>query len=596
MSLMTTKPISLDLYNNAYVCVNAKQLDTESRYIEVSCTENGKKIKLNPNEIKAFVRYKKPDGLYVLNESEVTSSGTVMVELTQQMLAVSGRSQVDILLIDASLIDFTIDESIDFSTLETSILSTMCFYIQIHSSAIEGADFESTYEFDTLLTNMAKMVAFEKELNKNENTRNENETQRQSNETQRVNNEDNRIIAEQNRESLINETITNCNDLINQTIEECNTSIENTKTQYQDFIDNKIEECNTAIVNTETVINNANTAIENVNVAKENADTATLNAQEASENADIATKNANDAADRANTAAELCEGIVAGSNLVLNTEKGVANGIATLNENAQIPTEQIPALEDGTSIFDAINDQQSILTGLSWKGEYTGNIDDLLYTDNAGGYKVNGSNASGTQPFTGYYVLKVDSTCNGVVQMATEYGSGITKSRCYINLQWYDWTTDYVKNNFTASKVLISDSSGKASVSSVSSNELSYLSGATSNIQEQFNNIGTIKKTEVSSQAITANSWDNVGSITLSAGTWLITATVNINTPGTDVTIRFSHNTNVRETIAYNNSLTVSGNMSVPSVLSAETTIHVQAYSASEKTGISTYIYAVRLK
>lgn len=43
-------------------------------------------------------------------------------------------------------------------------------------------------------------------------------------------------------------------------------------------------------------------------------------------------------------------------------------------------------------------------------------------------------------------------------------------------------------NNLTASKVLVSDSSGKISNSTVSDTEVGYLSGVTSNIQTQFNN------------------------------------------------------------------------------------------------------------
>lgn len=44
-----------------------------------------------------------------------------------------------------------------------------------------------------------------------------------------------------------------------------------------------------------------------------------------------------------------------------------------------------------------------------------------------------------------------------------------------------------VEDNLSASKVLVSDASGKVSVSDVTSTELSYLDGVTSNVQTQLN-------------------------------------------------------------------------------------------------------------
>lgn len=45
-----------------------------------------------------------------------------------------------------------------------------------------------------------------------------------------------------------------------------------------------------------------------------------------------------------------------------------------------------------------------------------------------------------------------------------------------------------VKNNLTANKVLVSNSSGKVGASSIAASLLNYLSGLTSNIQSQLNN------------------------------------------------------------------------------------------------------------
>ena len=46
--------------------------------------------------------------------------------------------------------------------------------------------------------------------------------------------------------------------------------------------------------------------------------------------------------------------------------------------------------------------------------------------------------------------------------------------------------------DLTANRVLVSDGSGKVAVSSVTSTELGYLTGATSNIQGQLNNMASL--------------------------------------------------------------------------------------------------------
>lgn len=56
--------------------------------------------------------------------------------------------------------------------------------------------------------------------------------------------------------------------------------------------------------------------------------------------------------------------------------------------------------------------------------------------------------------------------------------------------------TTIVDSNLTTNRALISNSTGKVETSSITSTELGYLSGATSNIQTQINNIKTTSTTE----------------------------------------------------------------------------------------------------
>ena len=51
--------------------------------------------------------------------------------------------------------------------------------------------------------------------------------------------------------------------------------------------------------------------------------------------------------------------------------------------------------------------------------------------------------------------------------------------------------TSFASSNATVDRVIISNASGKLSVSDITSTELGYLDGVTSNIQSQISNIGT---------------------------------------------------------------------------------------------------------
>lgn len=62
--------------------------------------------------------------------------------------------------------------------------------------------------------------------------------------------------------------------------------------------------------------------------------------------------------------------------------------------------------------------------------------------------------------------------------------------------------TSIIGTNLAANQVLVSNTSGKVSVSSVTSTELGYLDGATSNIQTQLNNKASAIHTHASSDII----------------------------------------------------------------------------------------------
>lgn len=307
---LTVKKISLDFYINNIVTINAKQLDTESRYINVTCTDHGKKVTLSSDNVSVFVRYKKSDGNDVFNDGVILEDGTVNMLLTQQMLAASGRQKVDIIILATSGLkvdDLATADS--FYDLGVTIISTMTFYINVVPTAVEHSRISSTSEFDALMNGVARLAATERQMEELEDSL-------ESAESARVSAENSRVSAEKARSSA----------------ESSRKTAESSR------------------VSAETARNNAEAARE---LAEQQRQTNTSDAiaacNTATTNANTATENANTAAVAANEAAELCQSVIDKSGIVLQTEKSVANGIATLDENAKVPYEQLNVANDLTT-------------------------------------------------------------------------------------------------------------------------------------------------------------------------------------------------------------------------------------------------------
>lgn len=150
MALESIKKINIDFHNQKYILVNAKQNDKYSRFLEVTCYDNGKLFPLNPNNHSAFVRYRKADEYGVFNKCKVNYNGTIEVEFTEQMLAVAGMCCADLIVIDNGFAEVDYDTGEIIGINDSAILSTMIFCVDVVETAIENSEFESTYEFDRL--------------------------------------------------------------------------------------------------------------------------------------------------------------------------------------------------------------------------------------------------------------------------------------------------------------------------------------------------------------------------------------------------------------------------------------------------------------
>lgn len=198
--LQITKKITLDFQNKNIVSVNAKQYDKESRYIEITVINQGSLYALDKNSVSAFIRLRKPDSLGVFNSCQITNQGKILVELSEQCLSSPGKANADIVLIEKvfSNGEVSID---DINKLNSPILSTMNFIINITPTALENSIIESSYEFNALNEalsqidyNNKKVETLDKTLTNNENQRIQNENARKTNETNRVSAENKRQI------------------------------------------------------------------------------------------------------------------------------------------------------------------------------------------------------------------------------------------------------------------------------------------------------------------------------------------------------------------------------------------------------------------
>lgn len=250
----TTAKITLDLYTKNVVSVNAKQYDNQTRYIEISCVENGIVFTVDKSIMSAFIRFKKPDDNGVFNEVEITSDGKLKIELTEQMLSASGRAIADVFLLRKV---FTSNEKPtnidDIYKINAPIISIMDFYINITPTALNHSQIESSYEFNALTNALAqidfnnkKVVELDKTLTANEDVRKQNETERKSNEESRINSEQKRVNEEDKRQKAEDIRVANENTRI---------SNENTRQAQETKRQN----------DTATAITNANNAAKNAN-------------------------------------------------------------------------------------------------------------------------------------------------------------------------------------------------------------------------------------------------------------------------------------------------------------------------------------------
>lgn len=150
MALEIVRNISVDFYDKKYIMINAKQYDSSSRLISVTCYNQGEFFNLSSKKHSAYIKYRKADGHGVLNACKINYKGDVLVELTEQMLAADGICYVDLIIINKGSAMVNIDTGEIITIDDSPILSTMAFCVNVYETSIDNSEFESSYEYDGL--------------------------------------------------------------------------------------------------------------------------------------------------------------------------------------------------------------------------------------------------------------------------------------------------------------------------------------------------------------------------------------------------------------------------------------------------------------
>lgn len=378
--------------NNNFVQIPTMQGDGNNvRGFEVELISNGTQYIVDKNNTIVSIMGTKPDTCQVLNECGVTDEGYILVDITSQMSAVKGRGDYSIVLMDKSTnsqlksfpfyiittpAPFNISEIVssdEFQLLTKTIFDagTVTDEARQEIKNVQDLEVEFSANEEIRITNESQRIDNEAVRQKNEDLRISNESNRQNeelkrdtaeeiriyNENQRIDNENKRQNAESERSSAESERenaedIRKQNEINRQESEAERISAENERQANEE--DRVSNENNRENAESNRKADTA-AAITNANNATTDAKTATQNAESAAEAANIATQNANTATQQANTVIEEMRSLIKDDNVVHISDKGIANGVATLDENGNIPASQLPSFVDDALEGIAVN-------------------------------------------------------------------------------------------------------------------------------------------------------------------------------------------------------------------------------------------------
>lgn len=131
--------------NNNFFFIKGVQGDGYGvRYARLSLSNNGQPYIINKDTVRAIIIGTKPDTKEVCNECEIVDSSTIKFELTQQMLAVSGKGDYSIVIM---------------STSTNQMLTSFPFYIFSNKTSFDVDYVTSSNEFTLLISKINQVDA-----------------------------------------------------------------------------------------------------------------------------------------------------------------------------------------------------------------------------------------------------------------------------------------------------------------------------------------------------------------------------------------------------------------------------------------------------
>lgn len=177
---MDIKTIKLDISKELFAIVKAKQGDIKSRFLLFNLYDNSIPFSLVNRTVRVYAR--KPDGQDVFNDLEIinSASGSCELELTNQLLAVPGMVNMELMIIEGekklTSIPFQL-EVIESINSENAVISTNEFsslvnalnkaeeYNQELKDASEGLETKYTERLNTLGSHLEQMTFLMKQPN-----------------------------------------------------------------------------------------------------------------------------------------------------------------------------------------------------------------------------------------------------------------------------------------------------------------------------------------------------------------------------------------------------------------------------------------------
>ena len=150
MSLEFIKSVNVDFHDTKYISINAKQYDRLSRFILITCCNQGVVFPLDNTSHHAYIRYRKADDLGVFNPCDITDDGKIFVELSEQMLAVAGKCYADLVILENKPVEVVENTGELIVDDNNGILSSMILCVNVIEAAFDNTKIESSHEYNAL--------------------------------------------------------------------------------------------------------------------------------------------------------------------------------------------------------------------------------------------------------------------------------------------------------------------------------------------------------------------------------------------------------------------------------------------------------------